>query len=416
MEKYQNTNIEIDLKSSEIGSGLAVNLLVLVWLVGIILFDKGFAYIQLGPFYITELVLVALVLGNLRNLRSYDVVFGSLILFYVCGGILLGRDIFFVIKDLAWMYYLLFLRFFPRNFPPSLTSIVILACWVRVGTIIVSATGLIDPWIFGTKYRDGVVVLFLIGLVALRDRKMKLGYIWVAFFSFVSFLTNYKTLMLVVLLLPFNMALLSPIAAWHSAKKLAWAAIILLVIIYLGGAQLLLEGSVNLLNSLVSLLGSSSEFSTNTALWRAEIWARSLGKLATWNGILFGEFPGQNFMDSKYLGITNFGLSGGDSLGVVRSAHNILVQIVMKTGLIGLIAAGWYYFKVGPESAPILNFLRLMVLTLAMTADILEVPSRGPLFYCLLVILELYSKSRRSVDGRSPFNIHSVKTPNTTAT
>ena len=367
-----------------------VHALTLFWLVGVIIFDKNFAYISFGPIYITEAVLVSMILANLRRLTFHDYFLIAVVAFYFVGGLLLKRDPFFAIRDLAWLYYLLFLRFFPRNFPRRYIDITIYACWIRVlliiGAPLMSAS--MVP-IFAQKYRDGVVVLFLAGYFSLKNPNGQLNLGSAVFLCVLSFLTDYKTLLVSVLVLPFLFRHRQTLSKWHSPMRLSLLASLVLVVIYFGEAKWLLKACVEVLNFGLSAAGIDKTYQTGTAIWRAEIWNRALLKLATWNDVLFGEFPGHNFMNSKFLGIKSFSLSGSEQLGVVRTAHNIIVQIVMKTGLVGLLIYGWYYFRTSKSIHPTLGVIRLLALALAMTADILEVPSRGPLLFCLLIILEI---------------------------
>lgn len=376
-----------------------LNLFLLFWMLGVIFFDKHFAYIRVGPIYITELVLSSLIIFNFRRIRKEDVILGSAFIFYLVGGVLQKRDLFFAVKDMAWMYYLLFLRFFPRNFPEKYIDIVLYASWSRVLIIFcypIMGQGLGD--ILAHKYRDSAVVFFLVAYYSLRNPSGRLNLLMLGLLTFVSYLTGYKTLLICLLLLPLIFWLRGRVSRLHSPYRLAIATMLIIWASYYGASAKILELSIDFLNSVVSTFGSESQYSTGTALWRAEIWRSALNRIDGYVGFLFGDFPGLNFMDDKYLGI-KLALMGGDRLGVVRSAHNILVQIFMKSGFLGFVIFGWYYFRTVKSDLVVLNIFRLLTLVLAMTADILEVPSRGPLFYCFFAIIEIkFSSDTRNSD------------------
>ena len=65
-----------------------VHALTIFWLVGVIIFDKNFAYISVDPIYITEAVLVSMILANLRRLTFHDYFFIAVVGFYFVGGLL----------------------------------------------------------------------------------------------------------------------------------------------------------------------------------------------------------------------------------------------------------------------------------------------------------------------------------------
>lgn len=380
------------------GTGF-LSLFVLFWMLGVIFFDKNFAYLRLGPLYITELVLGSLIVFNLSRIRKEELILAGVFLFYLGGGILQNRDLFFSVKDMAWMYYLFFLRFFPRDFPAKYVDVVLYACWVRI--LIIMCYPLFEGETAGLlihKYRDSAVVLFLAAYYALKSPSGRLGASMTALLVVVSYMTDYKTLIICLMMSPIIFALRHQVSRIHSPYRLGFAALAILLAIYTGASGVIMQYAVNFLSASISFLGIESRYSDSTALWRAEIWRNALNRLDGWSGVLFGEFPGHNFMNSNYLGVRFF-LAGGDQLGVVRSAHNILVQIYMKSGLFGFFIFGWYYFKTVKNDLAVLNIFRILTLILAMTADILEVPSRGPLFYCFFSIIELHF-SRANLDPK----------------
>lgn len=367
-----------------------VHTLALIWLVGVIFFDKRMAYVSIGPIYITEFLLSCFILSNLRILKKSDVFLGCVLGFYFLGAMIKGRNLFFSIRDLAPLYYLLFLRFFPRDFPKKYIHIVLLACGIRVFLTIAAPILSSDLAIlFLQKYRDMAVILFLAGYFSIYRKNGNLGIGNAVFLAIVSFFSDYKALMVVMFVLPFALQIRTQIAKWHSPRRTLAFAILTLTLIYNKAATDILVGGVNSLNASFSLVGIDRHYNTSTAVWRAEIWHNALLTLSTWADVLFGEFPGHNFMDSKYLGLKNIPLQGGDRLGALRSAHNIIVQIFMKTGFFGLVVYGWYYFKSIRKDNRTLSVLHISALFMAMTADIFEVPSRGPLLFSLFVILEI---------------------------
>lgn len=392
-----------------------LHLFTLIWLLGVIFLDKTFAYLSFGSIYITEFLLVLLIISEWKNLRTSDVFFIGVVCTYIAVGALLGRDIFFVIKDMSWLYYLLFLRFFPKDFPSKYIDIVVWACVVRLGIIFMYPV-LLNPGSSGgsvfdvltSKYRDGVVIMFLLCYATLKSERKIPSIQTLVFLSIASFLTIYKTLILAVLAYRFFLTFGETVSRFYSMRRMLIVGAVLTIIIYTKQAETLLFAGVDALNVISYLTGIGEHFSTGTATWRAEIWTRALWKLVTPVDMLFGEFPGHNFIDSKFLGIKSFPLAGGDRLGNLRSAHNILVQMLMKTGVVGVILFCWYYFKQAKTTLLPLRISQLMVLVLALTADILEVPSRGPLAFCLFMILRMRfeTNSKAEVVAQSKLHDH----------
>lgn len=386
----EREHIANDHMTGDATGNLFVHTLALIWLIGVIFFDKNMAYVSVGPIYITEFLLACMILCNIRKLQAHDVILGCVFVFYFLGGVIKGRDPFFAIRDLAWLYYLFFLRFFPRDFPKKYIDIVIYACVLRAFltllTPIMSGEMLL---LLAQKYRDAAVVLFLIGYLSLKSKNGNINFGMAIFLMIVSYLSNYKTLIIIVFVTPFLLPMRAYLARIHSAKILLMSAVVLITLVYTNVAGDLLSASVQTINGGISAAGVTKVYSTDTSIWRAQIWHKALMTLSTWTDILFGEFPGHNFMNSKFLGLKRFFLAGGDRLGALRSAHNIVVQIMMKTGLFGLLTFGWYYFKTFKSTHPTFGLLRIFALILAMTADILEVPSRGPLLFSLFVVLEI---------------------------
>ena len=385
------------------------HLFTLVWMIGVIFLDKTFAYIHIGPIYITEITLGVMILARLRDIRTSDVFLGAVFLFYVAGGLIKGRDLFFSLKDMSWLYYLFFLRFFPRGFPDKYIDVIIYACWTKIAIIfcypILEGPGqyLIH------KYRDSAIVLFLATYYALKNERGRISIGLFGILLAASYFSDYKALMLCMVFFPLALNFGKIAVRLNRSSIIGGGLVILFLVIYFGGSSWILSTSINFLNVLLSIVGVNSVYSEGTAIWRAEIWTRSLNLLDGITGLLFGEFPGHNFVNTKYLGVKFF-LTGGDGLGVLRSAHNILVQMVMKAGLLGVFVFVWYYVKSGARNIGVLNILRFFALILAMTADIFEVPSRGPLFYCFFVIIEIVAERRGySLDNVDPYSIKNMK-------
>lgn len=370
-----------------------VHFLTLFWMLGVIFLDKTFAYISIGPIYITEITLGVMILARLRDIRASDIVLGAIFVFYIAGGLIKGRDLFFSLKDMAWLYYLFFLRFFPRRFPDKYIDLIVYACWVKVAIIFCYPILEGPSRLLVHKYRDSAVVLFLATYHALKSEKGRVGLGLAGVFLAASYFSNYKALMLCMVFFPIALNFRNIANRLNRTASIGAVLAALFLVIYFGGSSWILSASIKTLNFLLAIVGVESSFSDDTAIWRAEIWTRAFNRLNGIAGLIFGEFPGHNFINSKYLGV-NFALAGGDQLGVLRSAHNILVQIVMKAGLLGLFVFIWYYVKSATKNIGVLNVFRAFTLLLAMTADILEVPSRGPLFYCFFVIIELIAERR----------------------
>jgi hypothetical protein len=397
----RNPDISDDADSR--GNSIA-NLLVLFWMCGVIILGKRFAYLSVGPIYITELTLVVLIVSNFWRITTKDYFLIGAVLFYAAGGILKGYDWFFVIKDICFMYYLLFMRFFPKDFPGSYMDIVLKACFLRMAMVYISPlilglSGINILALTSEKYGDGVVILFLAGYFAMRDPGGRVSPGAMIALALMAYICDYKTAMIAIAALPLSLAAKDKIVARINFGSVSIFMITILAVTYSRGSHALLVWFVDLLNVAMDVVGSSRTYSTGTAIWRAEIWSQAVTKLYSVPEILFGQFPGFNFINSNFLGIKSFFLSGGDGLGTLRSAHNIVVQIFMKSGIVGMLIYGYFYLSWGDKRNPITTILKIFALVFAMTADILEVPSRGPLLFCLMAILERWTQQSEANSG-----------------
>jgi len=106
---------------------------LLVWLIGTILFGKDFAYISVGPLFITEMVLGVLIMNNFNRLRISDVFLIGVVLAYVVAGTLAHKSFTFAGKDISstevsrWGYDLvcIFVLMDEKGWKPT----VALHCW-----------------------------------------------------------------------------------------------------------------------------------------------------------------------------------------------------------------------------------------------------------------------------------------------
>jgi hypothetical protein len=277
----KNYSIQNDLKSIEANSKIAlgnsfIHGLTLFWIVGVILFDKAFAYISVGPIYITEFTMSAMILYNFRRLKFSDVFLIGTVVFYIIGGIIAGHDPFFSVRDMAWLYYLLFIRFFPRNFPTKYINFVILACWMKIFLLILyPILGAFSPAQFN-KYLEGILILFLYSLTSLSKRKQSVSLLSSVFFTFLSIIAYYKTLIFVVILLPILLPLRKSISKIHSRTGILVLCTIVLFTIQQGGINKTMFLLIDGLNFAMDFVGSGTSFTTGTARWRGEIWRFAL--------------------------------------------------------------------------------------------------------------------------------------------
>lgn len=367
---------------------------LLVWLIGTIFLGKDFAYIHVGPLYITEMALGVLVMNNINRLRMSDVFIMFAVFAYVVAGTIRHESFTFAGKDIIWLPYVMFLRFFPRNFPHKYIQIVIACCFIKV--VCCFATPVVELF-HAQKYRDGVTILFVFLFMFLKTRG-NLGIPVILGFLVLSVCIAFKTLMLVMLIAPFVMKVKIPWERYITPIKFFSALVVIVFMIKFDVSRTILAGSVDLLSSIAPLFGVDvGGIDNGTSDWRADIWYRAINNIFRDNEVLFGQLPGFNYMDDKYLG-RKLNLFGGDTLGVVRTGHNILVQMMMKAGFVGVIIYVWYFFKNLPDRGRMACFFIVAVFGLALTADVLEVPSRGPLFYCLLIMLSRLRSEELSSD------------------
>jgi len=360
------------------------NLFLLIWLVGTVFYDKGFAYLRVGPLFVTEIAMGLLLWSNRNRFRPSDFILAGAIVFYVGLGAVRHGSLMMAYKDIAWMPYLYFLRFFPRNFPARYVKIAVAFCFAKMIAIPTWPAGF-EPVLVFQKYGDGITLMFcFLYLMAKKDGNI--GIFRYVIFLLGSWVLGFKTLMVLMMMVPLVMRsrlkwerLMAPVPLLCFVSLFLFAVLTDLT-------QTGLVVAVDALNAVGQLVGAGTNFETGTAVWRAEIWTHALNRLF-WDGeILFGQFPGYNFMDNDYLGV-NLHLRGGQGLGVVRTAHCIVVQITMKAGIVGLILFGYYFLQNLRTKDRLIVFFALSVFLLGMTADLLEVPSRGPLFYCMLALL-----------------------------
>lgn len=372
--------------------GLISCTLLLVWLCGTIIFGKTFSYIHIGHIYITEMILLLLIINNIQRLNILDFIFIGLLTFYLIIGWRLHGSLFFAGKDMAWYYYLLFLRFFPRNFPNLYIKIVIIIT-IFVFLIIFIRIFFPELYEYSNKYRIGILLFFLYTLIIIFYKR-NINIITIIFFFICASLTTFKTAIFLSLIFPFFIIYYNKFYNIFKFKFFIIFIILLIFLIYFNLESKVLIFFVQKTNLLI-LNKENTSIAINTALWRSELWTKATHFLFKERNFLLGDFPGHNFMKTSILGL-DFNLEGGEQLGIVRSVHNIIIQIFMKTGLIGLVIWFIYYFLWTKELPPILVIFQISVLILAMTADILEVPSRGPLYFSYLVVLEIILK-RKSI-------------------
>lgn len=384
-------------------AGRITNAIVMVWLCGCLMVGKAFAYIHVGPLYITEFVLGLLILNNASRLKTSDFIFAAILVIYLGVGTILYGNFFFSAKDMAWFYYLGFLRFFPRNFPNSHIKAVVLCSYITLVIVVLLRVGPtyiipILPFkmsillVYGTliiisKYYTGIVLFFCYTLYSLQHNKIK--FVPFLIFAAVAVCMNFKTAIVIALLYPLLLKCKSPILKIFNVKTLAALAMAGVLIMYMNLVGQVMVYAVSVLNDIMGVFHVHAHFFESTATWRSDIWTRSLDILFQKKSLLFGEFPGHNFMDSSLLG-NDLNLEGGDQLGVLRSAHNILVQMMMKTGIVGIVVWLVYLFKwLGENNRFEVILFAVIVIVLGMTCDLFEVPSRGTTFFSYVVILQL---------------------------
>lgn len=363
---------------------------VFFWLCGTCIFGKNFSYINIASLFITEVTLGALMFANRDRLKPADLVFFGAVLAYILGGWYKHGSFFFAVKDISWFYYLGFLRFFPRDLPRHLINGIVWVVIAKVALMPVTA-----PFnILIEKYLDGILIFFALAWKLNQgEGKFPWGFYWIALIA--SFAINFKTCIVMVAVLPLFFGRVAFKKFSLKPLHIVVAFGLMLYAVVFGLAQDAMIFAVDILNECLEMLGVNRTYSPGTAIWRARIWTGGLMHLLRDSEIFFGQLPGFNFVDAKYLGI-KIALAGGNDLGVLRAAHNVVVQMVMKTGLVGISLFIWYYFRSFRSDNRAISFFQIAVIVMAMTADVLEVPSRGPPFYCLVVILSESLRRRRS--------------------
>lgn len=384
---------------------VALQYLIFLWLAGVMLLGKTFCYLGISPLYVTELVLGLILFENRRRLMPADIVMLGVTGGFAVGGYWRWGEALMVGKDLAWLYYLLFLRFFPRNFSDELRQRLILIALLTVPLQVVSF--LVDGMPgFEEKYRTVITYLFLL-LVFMVRQKGRATLPQIAVAVAMGLLSDFKT----SIVMPVVAVLLSRYDSWMRWRRLPMALFLMsvsfLIVIALNGSETILTLAVDALNALSSFASLGKTWATGTATWRAEIWTSAIDRTLRDGRFLFGELPGHNFLDWRFLGNLQLrDLGGGEELGIVRTPHNILVLIVVRTGIVGLAVFTYFYWRWVPKNkyAMILN---ACVIVCALTSDILEVPSRGPLLYCLswLLTYELAAVQRRSSAGLTDHHV-----------
>lgn len=366
------------------------------WLVGALLGGKAFCYINVGGIFITEITLGVLILSARKTLKSADILFFICVLFFLIGGTIAHGNFFFSGKDLAWMYYLMFLRFFPRNFSPETLKFFTTVALLATLRPILSELGVIHDTL-GEKYAIAPIVLYLY-LKATYQAGEKVPFTWLFYTLTVALFADFKTLILLLLIIPVLMSWSDRLLKFLSPRYMMVAASAALVFIMFDGSQTVMDGALAILNTFSDIaLGNPDKWSSGTAQWRAKIWFKALNTLSGREWVL-GELPGHNFMNAKILKDQMLaGLKGSNALGVVRSAHNILVQIIMKTGIAGLAIYIIYLWRWLPKHK-LIALYTVAILICSMTSDLLEVPSRGPVFFCLAWILAIQMNHKSSLN------------------
>lgn len=370
------------LRASEARSDKITAALLLFWMAGTLCYDKTFAYFRIGPVYITEITLGVLILNNLKRFKPSDILLCVVVAAYIIIGAAKYGSFMMAYKDMVWLPYLLFLRFFPRNFPDEFFKILVFVAFAKFVWFLILP---IIPRQTPSKYCEGITLIFcLLYRITSKDGKIEWWFIVVCMVA--AFCIQFKTLIVVLLLTP--IALKSKFAWEKFVAPVPMMFVIGLFVaaVYFNITRGGLLMSVDLLNAMSAMLKLDIYFDSGTAVWRADIWTNAISNVIRDGQLLFGQFPGFNFMDDGYLGM-KLNLGGGQGLGVVRTGHCIVVQMIMKGGLFGACFFIWYFFKNMESRDRVALFFFVAVFMMAMTADVLEVPSRGPLFYCYMILL-----------------------------
>ena len=385
--------------------------LVLFWMVGCIISGKSFAYLSLGPIYITEGVMICLILQNFKKLTISDLWFFIFIFFYIIVGAFKYNNFFMVLKDTSILYYLSFVRFFPRNFPQKYLKIAMAAVGI---TLCLSSLGLVGVQLLplAGKYEAGVSLMaFAFYVYQKRGNRFEIGSLM--FFIMMALLLNFKTLIICFGILPV-LGRVKPIVAWFFKPwKMTVLSFCVLAMIGFGYAKEVTKFPVHLLSSITdATIGRS--YSTDTASWRVRIWESGVSNLMRDKQVLFGTFPGFNFINVKFLNLKIRDRNaieprdGGSLGGANRLAHNFLVQLIMKFGIVGVAFFFVFLTKFQGVASKNLLLFETSILLLAATSGLLEVPSSGPLFYSFLIALKSNENQSEIVKKRSdlPLALH----------
>lgn len=373
-----------------------IDSILCIWLMGSILFDKAFSYISVGPIFITELVLGLLILRNLKNFTVFDFIFFSAFSFYFAIGYFLHNSFLFAGKDLIWMIYVLFFRFFPKNLAPKYVSAITI-CGILS---ILTATVLSSLSIYTiSKYNLIITIFFVLTYQIISSNRFRI-YLTYSMLLLAAVMIDFKTGSILILLLPFFYVAKFNFRKALGVKKIIFVVTMVLTFVYFDFSRIILTSTIDFLNWTTEFLKIDKTFYVGTALWRADIWHYGLLKLLSFQGFFFGEFPGHNYMDKKFLGI-DIALGGGNELGIVRSAHNIIVHIFMKTGMIGILSYLAYFSYCNRSKNNNVQMFIFCIFVMAMTSDILEVPSRGPVFFCLARILQGLSEKENAIESKT---------------
>lgn len=370
--------------------------LILFWIIGCVLSGKSFAYFSFGKIFITEFVLGCLIIQNLRILKKSDFIFLGIIAFYIGGGLILNPDWYYVIKDISILYYLLFLRFFPRNFPQSYLRIAMFFVYVEIFLIFILVAFNISLIPLPDKYGSSVSIVSLFFYRYIK-RENRLSLLDVFVFMCIAVMIEFKTLIILFAIMPLIKGVLPFIKALSKTRSFFLASLLFVGIISANQGEKLLKLPVELLSSASQTLGGHG-YATDTASWRVRIWERGLRGLVNDGGLIFGTFPGYNFINVKFLNLKSreqnaIASTSEGAAGVNRLAHNFVIQIIMKSGFFGLFVFFYYFFSFQKDrTTPILTF-QTIILILALSAGLLEIPSHGGIFYCFLIALAEFQSS-----------------------
>jgi hypothetical protein len=138
---------------------------------------------------------------------------------------------------------------------------------------------------------------------------------------------------------------------------------------------------VDFANFALFFAGEESFFSVNTADWRAQIWIQSIEILMSTGNLLWGDLPGQNFLRNIF--VPGAGDLATNQLGVNRSTHNIVIQIITKTGLIGFSVWFLYYIHLIRQQPRVLWFYHALFFAIGLSSDFFEVPSRAAVWFTI---------------------------------